>query len=66
MAGNDWQKKFSKFSMVLNVVIMTIFFALNDFTNYRNSDRGLTAIYYIIFVTCILSANYVLYKYFKK
>jgi len=66
MAGNDWQKKFSKFSMVLNVVIMTIFFALNDFTNYRNSDRGLTAIYYIIFVICILSANYVLYKYFKK
>ncbi len=52
--------------MVFNLVIMIVFFILNDFTNYRNRDLGLTTIYYAIFVICILSANYVLYKYFKK
>jgi hypothetical protein len=65
MAKNDWQKKFFKISMVLNVIIMEIFLTFNFFTNFGNRNLVLTIFYFVIFAIVIVSANFVLYKYYK-
>jgi len=66
MAKADWENKFFKLSLALNVVIMNIFFALNFFTNFGNRSLELTAIYYAIFAISLVLANYVLYLYYKR
>ena len=66
MAKADWQNKFFKISLVLNVIIMNIFFTLNFFTNFGNRNPGLAIIYYVIFAVSLVLANYVLYLYYKR
>jgi hypothetical protein len=66
MARPEWENKFFKLSLVLNAVIMNIFFALNFFTNFGNRSLELAAIYYIIFAISLVLANYVLYLYYKR
>jgi hypothetical protein len=66
MARPEWENKFFKLSLVLNAVIMNIFFALNFFTNFGNRSLELTAIYYIIFAISLVLANYVLCLYYKR
>jgi hypothetical protein len=62
----DRDRKLFKVSMVLNVVIMNIFFLLNFLTNFGNRNIELTAIYYVVFAVSLILANFLVYQYFKK
>jgi hypothetical protein len=66
MAKADWQNKFFKLSLMLNAIIMNIFFTLNFFTNFRNRNPELTVVYYVIFALLTVLANYILYLYYKR
>jgi hypothetical protein len=66
MAKTDRDRKWFKICLVLNAVIMSTFLALNTITNLGNRNIWLTATYFLISVTLLILANFIIYQYFKK
>ena len=52
--------------LVVDVVIMIVFYTFNFLTNFGNKNIELTTIYYIAFAVVLIIVNFILIQYFKK
>ncbi len=66
MDKTDKQRRTFKISLVMDAVIMVIFLFINNTSNPRNGNLGLTTIYFAFSALLIILANILLYYYGKK